>query len=94
MPGNKKVHAYYFPWRKKGSPILREITSNYGMPFGSKRLVLTDGRDGRTRMLQLIFIKPNGQISPGLSLRAGGRGFSPATKTVAPGYFYWKIEQK
>ena len=24
----------------------------------------------------------------GLSLRAGGRGFSPATKRVAPGYFY------
>ena len=30
----------------------------------------------------------------GLSLRAGGRGFSPATKTVVPGYFYWKIEEK
>ena len=30
----------------------------------------------------------------GLSLRAGGRGFSPATKGVAPGYFYWKIEEK
>ena len=32
--------------------------------------------------------------STGLSLRAGGRGFSPATKRVAPGYFYWKIEEK
>ena len=31
---------------------------------------------------------------PGLSLRAGGRGFSPATKRVVPGYFYWKIEEK
>ena len=30
----------------------------------------------------------------GLSLRAGGRGFSPAAKRVAPGYFYWKIEEK
>ena len=30
----------------------------------------------------------------GLSLRAGSRGFSPATKRVAPGYFYWKIEEK
>ena len=30
----------------------------------------------------------------GLSLSAGGRGFSPATKRVAPGYFYWKIEEK
>ena len=30
----------------------------------------------------------------GLSLRAGGRGFSPATERVAPGYFYWKIEEK
>ena len=29
----------------------------------------------------------------GLSLRAGGCGFSPATKRVAPGYFYWKIEE-
>ena len=29
----------------------------------------------------------------GLSLRAGERGFSPATKRVAPGYFYWKIEE-
>ena len=33
-------------------------------------------------------------MCPGLSLRAGGRGFSPATKRVAPGYFYWKIEPK
>ena len=30
----------------------------------------------------------------GLSLRAGGRGFSPDTKRVAPGFFYWKIEEK
>ena len=30
----------------------------------------------------------------GLSLRAGGWGFSPATKRVAPGHFYWKIEEK
>ena len=30
----------------------------------------------------------------GLSSRAGGQGFSPATKRVAPGYFYWKIEPK
>ena len=30
----------------------------------------------------------------GLSLRAGGRGFSLATKRVAPGYFYRKIEEK
>ena len=30
----------------------------------------------------------------GLSLRAGGRGFSPATKTLVPGYFYWTIEEK
>ena len=33
-------------------------------------------------------------VYPGLSLRAGGRGFSPATKRVAPSYFYWKIEEK
>ena len=34
------------------------------------------------------------QVLSGLSLRAGGRGFSPATTRVAPGYFYWKIEEK
>ena len=34
------------------------------------------------------------KVSAGLSLRAVGRGFSPATKRVAPGYFYWKIEEK
>ena len=33
-------------------------------------------------------------IITGLSLRAGGRGFSPGTKRVAPGYFYWKIVEK
>ena len=33
-------------------------------------------------------------LYPGLSLRAGGRGFSPATMSVAPGYFYWKVEEK
>ena len=32
--------------------------------------------------------------STGLSLRARGRGFSLATKRVAPSYFYWKIEEK
>ena len=31
---------------------------------------------------------------PGLSSRVGGRGFSPATRRAAPGYFYWKIEEK
>ena len=30
----------------------------------------------------------------GLLLRAGGWGFSLATKRVAPGYFYWIIEEK
>ena len=30
----------------------------------------------------------------GLSLGAGGRGFSPASKRVAPGYFHRKIEEK
>ena len=38
--------------------------------------------------------RPIQDLCPGLSLRAGGRGFSPATKRVAPGYFYWKIEEK
>ena len=37
---------------------------------------------------------PRMSFISGLSLRAGGRGFSPATKRVAPGYFYWKIEPK
>ena len=35
-----------------------------------------------------------GTDTTGLSLRAGGRGFSPASKRVAPGYFHWKIQQK
>ena len=35
-----------------------------------------------------------GPIIAGLSLRAGGRGFSPASKRVAPVYSYWKIEEK
>ena len=30
----------------------------------------------------------------GLSLRAGGRGFSLDTKRVAPGYFFGKTEEK
>ena len=30
----------------------------------------------------------------GLSLRAGGWGFSPATKRVAPGHFHRKMEEK
>ena len=33
-------------------------------------------------------------LDRGLSLRAGGRGFPPATMSVVPGYFYWKIEEK
>ena len=27
-------------------------------------------------------------------IKSRGRGFSPATTRVAPGYFYWKIEEK
>ena len=30
----------------------------------------------------------------GLSLRAGGRGFSPAIMNISPGYFHSKIEPK
>ena len=36
----------------------------------------------------------NSCIFTGLSLRAGGRGFPPATMSVAPGYFYWKSKRK
>ena len=32
-------------------------------------------------------------LFPGLSLRAGGRGFPPATMSVTLGYFYGKIEE-
>jgi len=46
-----------------------------------------------TNKLPLLFAVKLLHVS-GLSLRAGGRGFSPATKRVAPGYFYWKIEEK
>ena len=33
-------------------------------------------------------------VLTGLLLRAGGRGFPPATMNVAPGYFHWKKEEK
>ena len=33
-------------------------------------------------------------IYAGLSLRAGGRGFPPATQSMAPGYFHVKLNQK
>ena len=36
----------------------------------------------------------NSCIFTGLQLRAGGRGFPPATMSVAPGYSYWKIKEK
>ena len=44
----------------------------------------------------ILFIKTDNVVryKSGLSLRAGGRGFSPATKREAPGYFYWKIKEK
>ena len=35
-----------------------------------------------------------GEQNSGLSSRPRGQGFSPATKRVAPAYFYWKIEEK
>ena len=34
------------------------------------------------------------KLLTGLSLRAGGWGFSAATKRVAPSYFYWKNRTK
>ena len=43
-----------------------------------------------------FFVQESFKLTPGsgLSLRAGARGFSPATKRVAPGYFYRKMEEK
>ena len=38
--------------------------------------------------------KSSQRLRPGLSLRGGGRGFPPATKNVAPGYFHRKKEEK
>ena len=46
------------------------------------------------RLIFLLAVVIEGYESTGLSLRAGGWGFSPATKRVAPSYFYWKIEEK
>ena len=45
--------------------------------------------------LLLHQVKTKETITAGLSLRAGGRGFSPATTSLSPGYFdtkrkYWK----
>ena len=46
-------------------------------------------------LLTILLVTFMSIMQSGLSLRAGGRGFSPATnKRVAPGYFYWKIEEK
>ena len=58
-----------------------------------------DGFESLTCLLQCaVYVtlrwKTIRYINSGLSLRAGGRGFSPATNRVAPGYFYWKIEEK
>ena len=46
------------------------------------------------RLIFLLAVMVEGYESTGLSLRAGGWGFSPATKRVAPSYFNWKIEEK
>ena len=32
-------------------------------------------------------IQANNHVLPGLSLRAGDRGFPPATRSLSPGYF-------
>ena len=42
--------------------------------------------------LRVVYIHLS-HTDPGLSLRAGGRGFPPATMNVVPGYFHWKIEE-
>ena len=36
----------------------------------------------------------NTGVLPRVVIKSWGRGFSLATKRVAPGYFYWKIEEK
>ena len=47
------------------------------------------------KVYHLLLLRSKRQsYESGLSVRAGGRGFSPPTKRVAPGYFYWKIEEK
>ena len=41
-----------------------------------------------------VSVERGSTVPTGLSLRGGGRGFPPATKNVAPGYFHRKIEEK
>ena len=61
--------------------------------------LLCDHSQKQPALVMIGIVNPIGIVMKqdphaGLSLRAGGRGFSPATKRVAPGYFYWKIEEK
>ena len=75
--------------RKAGSKK-RRISSEYPTPDKAPLQnwdQVTEGTKGETKT-------PAFSCKTGLSLRAGGRGFSPVTKRVAPGYFYWKIEEK
>ena len=54
-------------------------------------------RDSRSFKLNSGFQSPGFRIpqaKTGLSLRAGGRGFPPASMNKTPGYFHKKIKEK
>ena len=46
------------------------------------------------RVFRNMYIVRGRSVEGRLSLRAGDREFSPATISVVPGYFYWKIKEK
>ena len=56
-------------------------------------LILLSGQE-LNKFAKLVVNSQQINIMAVLSLRARGRGFSPVTKRVTPGYFYWKIEEK
>ena len=73
--------------------ITRMISDQIALHSVQLPLLILDGNVQRSvwRICTWIFILG---FKAGLSIRAGGQGFSPTIKKVAPGYFYWKIEQK
>ena len=68
-----------------GIPILTDV-SHPASNIADTISVLPGERDVKSHLEVLPTAR--------LLLRAGGRGFSPATKRVTPGYFYWKMEEK
>ena len=81
--------------KKKGGEKAKSKSQDCCVTFKPKIVEILLSAHARISQANILLLDQKAaKCTTGLSLRAGGWGFSPATKRVASGFFYWKIEEK